>query len=249
MMPTTGKSHPTPPYARAMSGDELLNQQVAYYRARAPEYDNWWERRAQYALEADVDAQWRDEVAALEELVDRWLEPVDGGTALELACGTGNWTRRLAGQAHEVVAVDTSPEAIEIARRKLPPGAQVRFVEADVFGWEPRVRFDLVFFSFWLSHVPPDRFESFWGLVDRCLSAGGRVVLIDNKWNDGVWPQIAERPRDFVQVRTDLSGGEAHRVVKIYYEPDELASRLAELGWRAEMTSTPRFFIAGLATR
>ena len=98
-------------------------------------------------------------------------------------------------KAHEVVAVDTSPEAIEIARRKLPPGAQVRFVEADVFGWEPRVRFDLVFFSFWLSHVPPDRFESFWGLVDRCLSAGGRVVLIDNKWNDGVWPQIAERPR------------------------------------------------------
>ena len=29
-------------------------------------------------------------------------------------------------------------------------------------------RYDLVFFSFWLTHVPPSRFEWFWALVERC---------------------------------------------------------------------------------
>ena len=234
----------------AVEGDELLAEQISYYRARAPEYDNWWKRMAQYELPPEHEAQWHAEVAELESLVDGWLNESDGGRFLELACGTGNWTPRLARHAAEVVAMDAAPETIAIAKEKLPAGARVSFVEADVFAWEPPpAAFDIVFFSFWISHVPPDRFESFWEGVGRALVPGGRAIVIDNKWNDGVWPPVQERSSEFVQLRNDLSSGETHRVVKVYYEPEELEQRLAALGWQASVTSTPRFFVAGHASR
>lgn len=229
--------------------DALLSEQITYYRKRAPEYDLWWERTGHLSLPPDLEAEWWEERAALDTLIDEWLTPFDGGRALELACGTGNWTRRLAPHFREVVAVDTSPETMELARAKLHDGANVDFVVASVFQWEPPpAAFDVVFFSFWLSHVPPDRFEHFWNLVARALAPGGTAVLIDNKQSDGVYPRNDGRaPGDFVQVRTDLTSGEAHQIVKIYYAPDELEQRLDALGWDASITCSDRFFVMGRA--
>src|SRR4051794_39683713 len=78
--------------------DALLTEQVAYYRARAPEY------------EADgLDLPGGDElVAALES-----FKP--GGRVLELACGPGTWTPRLVRHADSVTAVDAAPEMLAIA--------------------------------------------------------------------------------------------------------------------------------------
>ena len=52
---------------------------------------------------------------------------------------------------------------------------QVHTIQADLFQWQPTEQFDVVFFGFWLSHVPPERFAGFWQLVSRCLAPGGRV--------------------------------------------------------------------------
>lgn len=231
--------------------DPLLAEQIEYYRARAPQYDDWWERTHQYALEPELHDQWDKEKAELESRVDTWFDDVRGGRALELACGTGNWTRHLATLFSDVVAVDAAPETIAIARTKLPDNARgcVRFVEADVFSWQPNEQFDAVFFSFWISHVPPDRFESFWSMVRSALAPGGRVVFIDNAGHDGVWPPEGSESQDPVQVRTDLNSGEVRRIVKIYYEPEELAQRLRTIGWTADVVATDRFFILGTATR
>ena len=59
-----------------------------------------------------------------------------GGRALELACGTGLWTRRLVRHADTVTAVDASPEVIELARAGLDD-PKVDYVRADLFAWEP----------------------------------------------------------------------------------------------------------------
>jgi ubiquinone/menaquinone biosynthesis C-methylase UbiE len=87
---------------------------------------------------------------------------------LELACGPGTWTTRLLRHAEDVTAVDASPEMLAIASTRVDAG-QVRFVSADLFRWRPDCRYDVVFFGFWLSHVPPERFASFWSLVADCL--------------------------------------------------------------------------------
>jgi demethylmenaquinone methyltransferase/2-methoxy-6-polyprenyl-1,4-benzoquinol methylase len=230
--------------------DKLLDEQVAYYRERAPEYDNWWRRTEQYALPPEDLAQWEAEGDALAALVDGWIAPYAGGAFLELACGTGNFTRHLATRAGRLLAVDAAPETIAIARTKvdgLP--ADVEFVEADVFDWEPTSKFDVVFFSFWISHVPPDRFEQFWQLVERALAPGGRAVFVDNKLHDGVWPRVAPESGEFVQVREDLTSGTTYRIVKVYYEAPELEQKLDALGWRASVTASDRFFVMGYAER
>ena len=86
------------------------------------------------------------------------------GRVLELACGPGTWTGQLVRHATDVTAVDASAEMLGIASARV--GKQrVRFVLADLFGWRPDRRYDVVFFGFWLSHVPPERFASFWSLL------------------------------------------------------------------------------------
>ena len=229
----------------------LLAEQIAYYRERAHEYDNWWDRVAQYELPEELMVRWREEVAAVESWIAS-MAPL--GRVVELAAGTGIMTRRLAapGVSTSVVAVDASPEVLALnAARELGP--HVRYVEHDVFTWagdgdgRGEGGFDTVFFSFWLSHVPPARVEEFWSLVGRLLRPGGRAVFLDNVWGDTLRRQDGVRPSTHVETRTDLSSGSTYRVVKVYYEPEELASLLAGLGWDAEVFGTGSFFLGGVA--
>jgi hypothetical protein len=44
-----------------------------------------------------------------------------------------------------------------------------------------------------------------------------------------------------------LRYGSEHRVVKVYYSPGELAARLAELGWSAEIRETSTPLLVGTA--
>ena len=125
------------------AGDDLLAEQVAYYRRRASEYD--------VTAHGDVDA-----ARARITRVVAALRPA--GNVLEIACGTGLWTSALAGAASTVTAIDAAPEAVDIARGRVK-AANVRFEVADVFSWAAAARFDTVFFAFWLSHVPASRFE------------------------------------------------------------------------------------------
>jgi demethylmenaquinone methyltransferase/2-methoxy-6-polyprenyl-1,4-benzoquinol methylase len=80
---------------------------------------------------------------------------------------------------------------LEIARDRLVE-AKVRFIQADVFDWRPDAHYDVVFFSFWMTHVPADRFQRFWGLVGEALNPGGRVFFIDNTAED-ILGRLADR--------------------------------------------------------
>jgi SAM-dependent methyltransferase len=194
--------------------ESLLAEQVAYYRARADEYDETG------VVGAEREA--RRLQAALAAFRPR-------GRVLELACGTGQWTGRLAAHAHSVTAVDASPETLAINRRKTG-SPRVRYLEADLFHWRPAERYDTVFFAFWLSHVPPDRFDAFWALVADSLIAGGRVFFIEDR------PAMAAQERtlpgqpEYVVERT-LLDGRTFRAVKEFREPRWLRSRLSDLGW------------------
>jgi SAM-dependent methyltransferase len=159
-----------------MGTEEVLAEQVAYYRARAPEYDDWWQRRRGYDLGEQVTSAWRDDAALLRDALDGFAPR---GQVLELAAGTGIWTGELLRHADRVLAVDAAPEALAINRAK-HAGRPVDYVVADLFSWTPPRRFDAVCFGFWLSHVPAASWTGFWALVDRALAPGGRVWFCDN---------------------------------------------------------------------
>jgi SAM-dependent methyltransferase len=55
---------------------------------------------------------------------------------LELACGRGAWTGQLLRHAADVTAVDASPEMLAVAAARAD-SQHVRFIQADLFAWEP----------------------------------------------------------------------------------------------------------------
>ena len=210
--------------------ERLLSEQRDYYSARAPEYDDWWFRRARYSVDAESKEEWFADVAELEAELERFAPR---GDVLELAAGTGLWTRHLVRYADRVTAVDAVPEVLELNRAKV--GAAADYVLADVFGWEPPRAFDVCFFAFWLSHVPSGRFEAFWQLVNRALKPDGRVFLIDNA-------HLGD-PRHLVRAsgevaRRSVADGREFDIVKRFWEPAELESELATVGWQANAGRT-----------
>jgi demethylmenaquinone methyltransferase/2-methoxy-6-polyprenyl-1,4-benzoquinol methylase len=205
---------------------ELLGEQKRYYAERAPEYDDWWYRRGRFELEPGALARWQadgaEAAAALESLGHH-------GAALELAAGTGIWTRRLVGLADRVVAVDANAETLALNT----PDAEL--VRADVFEWRPAERFDLVFFSFWLSHVPEERFDEFWTTVQAALAPGGRVFLVDSGAGDTAHTGIDQA--DGEETRS-LADGRTFRIVKRRWAPEELTERVRPLGFELELRDT-----------
>lgn len=135
---------------------------------------------------------------------------------------------------------------LELAQAKVDD-ARIRYIEADVFGWEPDpTPYDVVFFANWLSHVPPPRFEDFWKLVARGLAPSGRVFFIDeaaDEWRKEDWlSEDSSRTQGTPLVRRRLQDGSAHRVVKIFWDPRELEARLRSMCWDMRVQSTGAFF-------
>lgn len=228
-----------------MSDADALAQQQAYYRARAPEYDEWWQRRGQYDRGPEAAAEWNRQVTRLESELNRFGP---AGAVLELAGGTGWWTERLASAAATLTVVDGSEETLAINRRRVGR-EDVEYLVADIFDWRPARTYDTVFFSFWLSHVPRVRFGAFWQMVADALAPGGRVFLIDNR-NDPIDtsirdPYVLSYEEDLHRRR--LSDGSQWQVVKVMYEPGELNRLLVEQGWQPDIDAT-RWFIFGSAS-
>ena len=115
--------------------------------------------------------------------------------------------------------------------------------------------------------MPPERFDQFWTLVNRCLLPTGRVLFIDNADPslssnipefEALWSQSSEFSMAGIDSRTDLVTGQATRLaadgstydlVKIWRTPEDLASKLAKLGWKADVTTTETAFIYGSVRR
>lgn len=221
---------------------DLLEEQLAYYQARAGEYDQWWLRTGRYDRGTELNARWAFEAAEVDSALAAF-EPC--GRILEIACGTGMWTQKLVAYASEVVALDGSSEVLAINAARVGSG-MVRYLEADVFRWEGAGKFDTIFFSFWLSHVPPDLFVGFWEKVRNWLAPGGRVFLIDSLRDPNSTARNHDLPEeDSIVSLRKLDDGREYRIIKIFREPSELAEELRHIGWDFQLSRTGNYFLHG----
>jgi SAM-dependent methyltransferase len=243
--------------------DDLLASQIGYYRAHAPRYDDWWRRTGKHDLGEDYRLRWESEIAELDAILAAF-SPL--GDVLEFAGGTGNWTAKLVPVSESITVVDASPEAVAIAQRKMS-NPRVSWLVEDIFDHRPHRRYDTVFFSFWLSHVPPERFDQFWDLVSQCLDPTGRVIFFDNAHpalsrdlseHKKLWSESTESTLVGIDSRTDLETGISSRMaadgstydlVKIWRSPEELESQLSALGWAIEANTTETAFLYGHGQR
>ena len=217
-----------------------LAEQLEYYRARASEYDEWWFRRGRYDHGPELNGCWFREIAELERALSEFGPR---GRVLELAGGTGIWSAKLLGCADELTVVDGSNEVISLNRERLR-SERVQYIRADLFNWASPAPFDVVFFGFWLSHVPASKFEEFWELVRASLAPRGRVFFIDSRKDTTSTALDHQLRDDDISIRR-LNDGRTFRIYKVYYETQALQQRLTELGWSAAVRSTDRYFIYG----
>jgi 2-polyprenyl-3-methyl-5-hydroxy-6-metoxy-1,4-benzoquinol methylase len=221
---------------------QILQSQIDYYRARAQEYDQWFFREGRYDRGEELNARWFAEVA---EVRKRLVQFDAHGDVLELAGGTGLWTELLARTANSLTVVDASPEVIEINRARVDR-TDTQYIVADLFEWQPESTYDAIFFSFWLSHVPYDRFVQFWRMLMVALRPGGSVFLIDSLF------EHSSTAKDHLlldsgdsSLTRKLNDGREFQIIKVFYSATELSRHLEELGWSTDLQETEKYFVYG----
>jgi SAM-dependent methyltransferase len=135
------------------------------------------EVRSGYGAWAETYDNLPNPLIAIEEpIIQRLLDSLPPGRALDAACGTGRYTRHLDARGHRVTGVDASANMIERARASAPAA---RFIagslEALPFAEES---FDLVMCGLALTHLP-------WvsravAEFARVLRPGGRAIIADH---------------------------------------------------------------------
>jgi 2-polyprenyl-3-methyl-5-hydroxy-6-metoxy-1,4-benzoquinol methylase len=206
---------------------KLFAEQLEYYRARAQEYD----KSIQQSGLPAVDLEWQHIVDALRALPPK-------ANILELACGTGLWTQELIEIGDTVTAIDGAPEMLDVNRAKLQSD-RVVYRQADLFEWRAEESYDLVFFGFWISHVPPDRLNAFLGEVTKAVKPGGRLFIADEPGGGKQLSGPAEN--NLEQTRTTLNGN-SFRIIKVYHDPKTLKKILTKLGFKDIQIWTGDFF-------
>jgi len=217
----------------------VLQNQIAYYRARAKEYDEWFYRQGYYDRGDELNQQWHTEAQIVR---DQLLNFPQVPHIVEMAGGTGIWTQELIKLSETVTVLDASPEMIEINLAKVQSD-HVIYQQADLFQWQPEQQVDMIFFGFWLSHVPKEKLSPFLETVHRALKPDGRLFFVDSqKVQTGTSTRQKITTTDDIQKRV-LNDGSEFEIIKIYYDADNLTQVLKSHGFDITVQKTSTFFI------
>jgi protein-L-isoaspartate O-methyltransferase len=189
-----------------------------YYGKRAPEYERIYEKPERA----------RD-LATLTAVI---LRALAGEQVLEIACGTGYWTARIANVVRAVCATDAVPETLDLARQRIYPPGRVRLEQADAYAPEDVTgSFTAAFGGFWWSHVPRENLCHFLAGLHRRLGVGGRVVFCDNRYVEGSSTPITriDASGNSYQ-RRRLESGEPHEVLKNFPAGDAVRRVIRDTG-------------------
>lgn len=209
-----------------------MTELTEYYRERAAEYD---------AIYAKPERQ--EDLHRLHRLLP---PPVAGRRVLEIAAGTGYWTRTLASSAAAITATDINQRTLGIARaREYPPG-RVSFAKADAYALD-RVpgEFDTAFIGFFWSHIlRADLPRFFGGLRDR-LGPGARMIVLDNRFVVGSSQPISRTSEagDTFQQRT-LNDGRGYEIVKNFPAREQFTADVTPVAADVVWTSLRYYWLA-----
>ncbi|RKP48240.1 class I SAM-dependent methyltransferase [Trinickia fusca] len=118
----------------------------------------------------------------LSALVEDHSTPT-GGQALDVACGTGNYSRFLSSRGYRVTAIDFSPHALAVARsRNCAETTAIEYIEGDVTKLSLTLpadrRFDLILDYSLLHHLPPDAFARHTQQFASLLRPDARLLVV-----------------------------------------------------------------------
>lgn len=234
--------------------EDLVKAVQRYYALRGAEHDDWYARRGRFTdPNPQANATWHAQLAELSREITRFsasMPLVKDTTVLDLACGTGRWTSYFAKGLYSgatIVALDYARSMLDITLDHLAEeelADKVALIRADAYALPfANNVFDAVFMGLWLSHVPREKVYVFLKEVQRILKPKGQLLLFDSA------PQ-AGQPNEEVQLRK-LADGSQHRVLRVFYSPDELKTELETVfgaGNIRTSTTTRGLFVIGRVT-
>lgn len=188
-----------------------------YYGKRAPVYEDGYSRD---------DEVFQAEITQIKEEVQSLFR---GRKVLEIACGTGVWTRVLASVAKHVTATDISSEVLAEARKKNFDPARVSLIKADAYDLSTVPgQFNAGMAGFWFSHVPKSRISEFLTGFHMKLGKGSLVFLCDNTFEEGRGGKLVRGKEDTFTIR-ELPDKSQHKVLKNYYDEPALRTLFSPL--------------------
>ena len=182
---------------------------IAYYRQRAKEYEKIYHKPER-----------KDNLFQAEMLLHKIFANRE---VIEIACGTGFWTERIAKAARSILATDINDTVIEIAQSKAYPPLKVSFRIADLYKIPAVKRYESLFGGFIWSHIPLEELSSFINVINNLVVPGGMVVLMDNNYVEGSNLPITHTDENGNTWQTrQLEDGTRHKVLKNFPTDDFL---------------------------
>lgn len=205
---------------------------VSYYDKRAKEYEKVYLNPAEHG----------DLLRAEKIFQDLFAQQ----RALEIACGTGYWTERIAETATSFHATDINESVIEIARER--QRENITFAVADMFDLAPDELFEGVFGGFIRSHILLQDLDRFLGKFSSLLKPDGTIVFIDGLPVEGTNHDLrniskTEEFGNTFQTRK-LENGTPHLVLKNFPTEDFLVQKLSTIATDISVTSLEYYWIA-----
>jgi 2-polyprenyl-3-methyl-5-hydroxy-6-metoxy-1,4-benzoquinol methylase len=122
--------------------------------------------------------------------LEPWLRVRPGSSVLDVGCGVGRWSRRLASQGARVTGIDLSPTMIAQAKRRAAAQGvmeQCRFFVQDLVALDAGQKFDLVLSVTVLQHIlEPQALRAAMRRMAAHLSEGGTLILLEAAPNRAV---------------------------------------------------------------
>ena len=113
----------------------------------------------------------------------RWLAVPPNTRVLDVGCGVGRWSRRLATRGAQVTGIDLSPTMIAEAARRADAagiGSRCRFATQNLANLDAGAQFDLVLGVTVLQHIlDPQALRAALRRMTEHLAPGGRMVLLE----------------------------------------------------------------------
>ncbi|WP_321284174.1 methyltransferase domain-containing protein [uncultured Vibrio sp.] len=116
-------------------------------------------------------------------------------------CGAAYEVSHFVEHGHDVIAMDYSAEAVNLAKSKLGQH-QDKVVLGDVFNEALSQTFDVIYERAFLAALPRGKWEDYFAMIDRLLTCGGLLVgyfVIDDEYRSRFPPfclrsgELAER--------------------------------------------------------
>lgn len=144
---------------------------------------------------------------------------------LDIGCGPGLYTERLAKLGHRCVGIDYAPAAIRYAKQiAQEKNLNCEYIEADVTQVDYGVGFDLAYFLYGeLNAFKPEVMSNVIQRAYAAMAPGGRLIL--EMFESKFLAQLGSRPRASEQVESGLFSTEPyHRLTESLYCMDSNAT-------------------------